>query len=116
MNTHLLGSIVRSGELFFLQSAPGQIDVRLSAIAGVALIESAAALGNDALTAVGRNLVLSVLSLSDRYGMLPASLVVRGESIEQDDGLIPPETIYPFVAENPAYPHQVSLYGAAPGA
>ena len=117
VNTHILGSIVRAGDLFFLQSAPGQIDVRLSAVAGVALAAVGDETSDGTLTAVGRNLVLSVLSLADRYGMLPASLVVRGESIEQDDGTIPPETIYRYVANNPWYPHQVSLYDkAGPGA
>ncbi len=116
INTHLLGSIVRNGDLFFLQSAPGQIDVELSGVAGAAIAAYGEESDNPAFVTVGRNLVRSVLSLSDQNGMLPASLVVRGESVEEADGGIPPENLYPYLADNPNYPHEISLYDeAGPG-
>jgi len=113
VDTLLLGSIVQIDNRFFLQSAPGQIDVALSAVAGRALTELGAERDDETLTAIGRNLVTSVLALADEAGMLPASLVVRGTSVEADDGVIAPELLYPVVSGNENYPREVSLAEAA---
>lgn len=105
----LLGSIIQADGKFFLQSAPGQIDVALSLVAGKSLAELGAQTDEPTLVAIGRNLVVSVLQIADDFGMLPASLVVRGDSVEADDGFIAPEEIYPVIADNPNYPREISL-------
>jgi len=109
VDTLLLGSIIQADGRFFLQSAPGQIDVALSAVAGRALAELGAQRDEPTLVAIGRNLVVSVLEIADQYGMLPASLVVRGDSVEADYPIIAPEVIYPIIANNPDYPREISL-------
>ena len=109
VDTLLLGSIVQADGKFFLQSAPGQIDVALSAVAGKAIAKLGAERDESTLVAIGRNLVVSVLNTADEFGMLPASLVIRGDSLQANDGFIPPEVIYPVIAENPSYPREVSL-------
>jgi hypothetical protein len=109
VDTLLLGSVAQTEGKFFLQSAPGQIDVALSAGAGMAIAELGGQRNDPALVAVGRNLVVSVLEIADQFGMIPASLVIRGSSLEANDGFIAPEVIYPIIAQNPAYPHAVSL-------
>ncbi|MEE8441181.1 MAG: hypothetical protein V3S41_05620 [Spirochaetia bacterium] len=105
----LLGSILQVDGMFFLQSAPGQIDVALSAVAGKAIAELGAQTDEPTLVAIGRNLVVSVTEIADEFGMLPASLVVRGDSVEADNGFIAPEEIYPVIADNPNYPREVSF-------
>ena len=109
VDTLLLGSIIQAEGRFFLQSAPGQIDVALSAVAGKAIAEFGAQQDQPTLVTIGRNLVGSALETADEFGMLPASLVVRGNSVEADDGFIAPEEIYPVIADNPNYPREISL-------
>ena len=113
VDTLLLGSIIQAEGRFFLQSAPGQIDLALSAVAGKAIAELGAQQDQPTLVTIGRNLVVSALETADEFGMLPASLVVRGNSVETDDGFIAPEEIYPVIADNPNYPREVSLAGEA---
>ncbi len=105
----LIGSIIQADGEFFLQSAPGQIDVALSAVAGKAIAELGTQRDQPTLVAIGRNLVVSALGIADEFGMLPTSLVVRGDSVEAGNGFIAPEEIYPVIADNPNYPRETSL-------
>lgn len=109
----VLPSIVRTESGFYVQTSPGQIDLYQTAIAG-AVLDAYGASRNDALmTAVGRNLLTSVLRRADARGMVPSTLVVRGETVDAADGLIAPERLYPIVAPAPSYPRQRSLYAEA---
>lgn len=112
-DTLLLGSIVQTDDGFFLQSAPGQIDLTLSITAGVALASLGEARDDQILVAAGRNLVVSGIRTADADGFVPASLIVRGESVEPGAAQIAPESLYPLIADNASYPHQISLYEQA---
>lgn len=109
----LLGAIARTDSGFFVQTSPGQIDLYQSAVAGAVLDAYGSSRGDRTITAIGRNLVSSVLSLADGDGMVPSSLLVRGETVETADGAVVPERLYPLLAEAPNYPREVSLYEEA---
>lgn len=109
----LLGAIARTDAGFFVQTSPGQIDLYQSAVAGAVLEAYGSSRGERTITTIGRNLVSSVLSLADGDGMVPSSLLVRGETVETADGALAPERLYPLLAEAPNYPHEVSLYEEA---
>ncbi|MFW5814655.1 MAG: hypothetical protein ACOCWX_04335 [Spirochaetota bacterium] len=109
----LLGSIARTDAGFFVQTSPGQIDLYQSAVLGAVLDAYGSSRGDRTITTIGRNLVSSVLSLADDDGMVPSSLLVRGETVETADGAVAPERLYPLLAEAPNYPREVSLYEEA---
>jgi len=109
LETTILGAIVETGRGYFLQSAPGQVDLAVSITAGLAIERIADDRADPTLLAAGRNLVISGLDLADRSGMLPASLVVRGNTVESGEGVIAPEEIYELISTNPHYPHAVMI-------
>lgn len=109
----LLGAIARTDAGFFVQTSPGQIDLYQSAVAGAVLDAYGSSRGDRTITTIGRNLVSSVLSLADPDGMVPSSLLVRGETVETADGAVAPERLYPILADAPNYPKEVSLYEEA---
>ena len=113
----LFPHIIRTEEGFFLQSVPGQIDMRLSVFAGV-VMEHVGRHSNDTqLLDVGRNLVVSALSLADEEGFLPRVLLAASGAFGTRDGALGPEELYPALHNNPAYPRLVSLYDRlGPGA
>lgn len=106
----LFPHIIRTEEGFFLQSVPGQIDMRLSVLAGVVMERKGRRSGDAQLVDVGRNLVISALSLADEEGFLPRVLLAASGAFAVRDGAIGPEELYPFLHDNPAYPRLVSLY------
>jgi hypothetical protein len=105
----VLGAIVDTPDGFFIQSAPGQLDMRLTVTAGVTLTTYGASRGDQLITRIGRNLVASVLEQSNASGLVPASLLLRGDVAEDGGGTLRPEEIYPILADNNAYPHQVTI-------
>ncbi len=106
----LFPEIIRIDEGFFLQSASGQIDTRLSVRAGV-IMEHAGRQRNDArMIDIGRNLVVSALALSDDQGFLPRVLIATASGFQSSDGAIGPEELYGYLHNNPNYPRLVSLY------
>ncbi|TVQ38301.1 MAG: hypothetical protein EA384_09935 [Spirochaetaceae bacterium] len=106
----ILPAVIRIDEGFFLQSTPGQIDMLLSVRAGVILEHKGRRRGDAILIDVGRNLVVSALSLADQEGFLPRVLISAGGGFQSSDGAIGPEDLYPYLHDNPSYPHLVSLY------
>ena len=109
----IISSIVRTDRGFFVRTAPGRIDLFQTIVAGVVLETIGDNTGDDLLRTIGRNLIASVLALSDASGMLPASLLLQGDKIQESDGQIGPEEIYSIIVDNVYYPHQVSLYETA---
>lgn len=93
----------------FLKPASASIDLRLSLNAGLQLIALGKAEGKDDILASGQALVESALALSTSDGYLPETLVVAGSSIQKREGDIAPESIYPLLADNSYYPHEVSF-------
>ena len=113
----LFPALVRTSEGVFLESAPGQIDVELSLLAGLAMEGEGRRLRNNQYLDIGRNLVVSALSLGDNEGFLPRVLVTQPEGVHVAEGVMGPEELYPLISRNPAFPRMVSLYDAlGPGA
>ncbi len=112
----LLPSIVRVDEGFFFQSEPGIADSYYTILAGKTLIAAGeASAGNEnsqstQLISLGRNMILSVLRLSDQLGFLPAQIELTAGAISATQGTTNPEDIYQLLQENPFYPREVSLY------
>lgn len=113
----LFPAVIRAGEGFFLQSTAGQIDVRLSILAGMIMEHEGRRRPDRRLLNVGRNLVVSALSLADNEGFLPRVLIASSAGFQSSDGAVGPEELYPFLHDNPNYPRMVSLYDQlGPGA
>jgi len=106
----LLGTIARTGEGFFVQTSPGQIDLYQTAVAGAVLESFGESRGDRTMTTIGRNLVVSVLGRADANSVVPSTLLVRGETVEAADGEVAPERLYPLLAQAPNYPRARSLY------
>ena len=105
----LLGSVVNVDDQFYLQSAPGQSDLFLSARAGAALLDHGLRTGNDTLVVAGRHLILSAISFADQNGMIPATLLLREEELDLSDESVGPESLYRYLVSNDAYPRHRSL-------
>ncbi|MEI6388782.1 MAG: hypothetical protein WCQ50_19375, partial [Spirochaetota bacterium] len=100
----------------FLKPDPASIDLCLSLNAGLQLIALGKAEGKDDVLASGQALVESALALSSPDGYLPETLAVVGSSLQKRVGDIAPESIYPLLADNSYYPHEVSFArDVAPG-
>lgn len=105
----ILPALVHADGGFFVQTSPGQVDVMTSLIAGKALETDGMVRNNEQLTMIGRNLVRSVIERAGTYGLLPATLHVRGGSVEREEGWIDPAAVYPLLVDNPNYPHERTL-------
>ncbi|MFP4373579.1 MAG: hypothetical protein ACLFPO_04560 [Spirochaetaceae bacterium] len=106
----LLPNLYRSEEEgFFLQSAPGRVEVFQSVVAGRVLQEAGAEREDRRLVSVGRRLVSSSLGLADEDGFLPAVLYAGAEGFEGTEGTIGPERVYALLSSNPSYPARISL-------
>ena len=106
----LLSLLVRTSDGYFLQTSPGQIDVRQGLAAG-RVLEAIGRQNDEALVLrAGRNLVMSTLAQADVNGVLPSALLLRGESAEASGGGLPPEEVYELLDPAPAYPRVRSLY------
>ncbi len=106
----IVSEIVRTADGFYLQTSPGQIDVFQSVLAGAILNAYGTGTADHTMTSAGRNLVTAALARADGNGVLPATLLVHGEIAETGGGQIAPESLYPLLVRNAAYPRQVSLY------
>ena len=106
----ILSAIVETPAGFLIQSAPGQLDLYLTLVAGATLNEFGTSRSDPIITRIGRNLLVSALDQADAAGLMPATLVIRGESVEDGGGTVRPEQLYPVIAEADAYPQQLSLY------
>ncbi|MDA8426445.1 MAG: hypothetical protein M0Z80_09945 [Treponema sp.] len=98
-----------SGGFFLATDDDGSTDLRLSLLAGTYLVRYGTLMSLDTLVGVGQSLVEGALGLSDAQGFTPAHLVVKDGVAGQTSGSIAPENLYPIVAGNPYYPHEVSF-------
>jgi hypothetical protein len=94
---------------FLVTEDDGSTDLRLSLIAGDALVSYGASSSKPNLVGAGQSLVEGVLALADAQGFEPSRVVVASGALGQKGGSILPEDIYPIVADNPYYPHEVSF-------
>jgi hypothetical protein len=106
----IIPSIRQFDDLFFLESAQGEIDVWYSIRAGILLERYGRDQGNILYVTIGRNLVLSGLQLADNRGFLPQLIFFGDQGMERQEGSFGPEAIYRPLAANPAYPRMISLY------
>ena len=106
----LLSSLVQVDEGFLLETVSGQVDVLASLEGGLALEALAEVVDNPLYRDIGRNLILTVLSLGDENGFLPRVLLASGRTVQGQDGSFGLEAVYPLLVDNSAYPHLVSLY------
>ncbi|MDR1932956.1 MAG: hypothetical protein LBQ57_09085 [Spirochaetales bacterium] len=109
INSKIFPAIIKIEAGFFLESAPGKIDVYLSVLAGQICIRAGSAEKDPVLEAIGRDLIISVLNLSDRQGFLPKDILVAEGILRGTEGRIAPEDIYTLTGSNPYYPHFVDL-------
>jgi hypothetical protein len=91
--------------------------VRDSARAGRLLLQAAELTSRPSLAVVGRGLLLAVLSLADSEGFAPARGSIVSGSFRPQEGQLPPEALYGYLAEKRYLPEEHSLYGQlSPGA
>jgi len=105
----LYPAIVEAEEGFFLETAPGQVDIALSALAGRQLERAGGEVGDEIMVHVGRQLIHSVLQLADDEGFLPRVVHPGDTRLEGSEGSIGAEALYNALSDNPAYPRPVSL-------
>ena len=105
----ILPSIGRFDEGFFFLFEPGIADIYYSVVAGLVLMEAGRSNQNEQFITLGRNMILSVLRLSDQMAFLPARIEFTAGAISATSGILPPEEIYPLITDNPYYPQNVSL-------
>jgi len=116
----------------FLDSGNGRVDLRLSLLAGVALIRAApgaaagttapatavgsgtSAPGSSWYGAVGRGLLVSALSLADDKGFLPASVTLSGGRVSAKEGSVAPEAVYRILPTDRPVAREIPL-ATAPG-
>jgi len=99
------------------EGSDGGSDLRLSLLAGEALVAYGQASSKPNFVGLGQSLMEGVMALSDTQGFSPSRVVATKEgSVDQKEGSILPEDIYSILADNPYYPHEVSFArDAGPG-
>jgi len=103
-------AIAKSSSGYFLVTEDdGSTDLRLSLLAGTALVSYGSAASKSALVGAGQSLVEGVLGLADAQGFEPARVLVASGAVSGRIGTMASEDIYPLVADNPYYPHERSF-------
>ncbi len=98
-----------SSEYFLVSEDDGSTDLRLSLLAGSALVSYGSSAAKPAIVAVGQGLVEGVLGLADAQGFEPARVRVASGALAERSGNALPEDLYPIVADNPYYPREASF-------
>jgi hypothetical protein len=120
VETRLLPAIrTATGGLYFV--LPGEaetqsVDLYTSVRAGRVLSAAGKLLEKPAYEALGRNLILTVISQADSRGTVPAAGRMGGEGIVPGPERLAPEELYRLVAEERYTPEEYPLYRfLAPG-
>ncbi len=92
----------------FLQDDPGSVDLWYSILAGSAF-RMGADLTGETDEEIGRLLIRDALRLGDPQGLLPRIVEISGRDIGSPRGTLLPETVYPWVSDNPWIPRTVSF-------
>jgi hypothetical protein len=121
IDASLLPAVMQTAEgLFLAQSSgarEGRVELADSARAGRLLLRAAGLTSRPSLAPVGRSLLLAVLSLADTEGFVPARGSILSGSFRPQEGQLPPEALYGYLAEKRYLPEEYSLYGQlSPGA
>jgi hypothetical protein len=109
INAKIFPAIIKINEGFFLEIGNGKIDVYLSILGGRILMLAGKAERDPVLEAIGRDLILSSLSLADKQGFLPRNILFSEMTLRGNEGRIAPEDVYPLIVDNPYYPRFISL-------
>jgi hypothetical protein len=110
LNSKIFPAIIKIKEGFFLESAPGRIDVYLSILAGHVCISVGKIEKDPVLESIGRDLIISALNLADRQGFLPKNILVADSVLKGTEGRIAAEDVYTFIQnKSPYYPRFVDL-------
>jgi len=96
---------------FYLQTgSDGSCDALVGLRAGKALIRLAEATGKPLYAGIGQSLVSGILRLSDSDGSLPASVMVRDESLSAGSERLSAAAVYGLVGSPPYYPRPQSFF------
>jgi hypothetical protein len=95
----------RDGDRVFVFSN-GRADIEFNLRLGAAIYQWGEKAGNNLWAELGRSLVLSVISLDDVNGYIPASLTL-GETGDEMGGRIHSAKLYRFLGNNEHLPHAV---------
>ncbi|MDR1316669.1 MAG: hypothetical protein LBK13_07330 [Spirochaetales bacterium] len=110
MNSKIFPAIIKIKEGFFLENAPGRIDVYLSVLAGRVCIRAGEIDKDPVLESIGRDLIISALNLADRQGFLPKNILVADSALKGTEGRIAAEELYTLIrSDNPYYPRFIDL-------
>ncbi len=104
----IMPNILKIGEGIFLETATNEVSTLHSFHTGVLLENIGTREDSEALIQVGRKLIASVLDLADE-NFVPTSLFISERTVEPGRQLMGPEMIYPFIHNNPHYPHYIPL-------
>ncbi len=106
----ILPAIRRTDRGLFIEAEQGSIDVLQSIEAGKLILSQGKIEEKSFLVSLGREMILSVLRLSDSEGVLPARLSVENNRIILEEGKIQPEDIYTLITDNSYYTREISLF------
>jgi hypothetical protein len=110
----IVSAVRQAPEGFFLcAEEDGSCDLRLSALAGRYLAAYGERAGKPDLVGVGQGLIEGAMGVADDKLFAPARLTIRSGAVDQRMGSLGPEELYPVIADNPYYPHEVSFYKEA---
>lgn len=100
----------------FLSEEEGKADILGSLNMGRLLINLGGIKNDPLLRSVGMSLIVSCLKLSDEYGFLPRTALIREGRGLQKQGTLAPEDIYNLISLSEYKPRQISLYSSlSPG-
>ncbi|HUX22887.1 MAG TPA: hypothetical protein VMW69_16745, partial [Spirochaetia bacterium] len=109
INQRVLPSIIRTGSGYFLQTEEGTADVASSVFAGSLLIKAGTRTKDSIIEAIGRELIVSALSLADNEGFIPGRLAISGDTVSGSEGFLAPEKIYPWISPQSYFPREIPL-------
>ncbi|MGA2762441.1 MAG: hypothetical protein ABSG17_03655 [Spirochaetia bacterium] len=98
------------GSVFLGSKGGASVDVKLSIRCGSLLVRAGSLFQRRASGAFGRSLIASSLSLAADDGFLPASLTLASGHIASRDGVLAPESAYPFLPLARHLPREIPLY------
>jgi hypothetical protein len=114
----LVPSIRKTAAGLFLETAAGSVDTVSSLRCGSLLVRAGSTFGDAQVTAIGRTLIASAVSLAEADGFLPATLELTGAAANPADGAarVAPESVYRYVAADRHLPREIPLHlGVGPG-
>ena len=106
LQTVLLPSAKIIADGIYLSGDGETADLQLSLEAGILMSGLSGTEMQDTAGQLGREVVDSVLRLSDDSGFLPANLSEDDSGVVIESGSIEPESIYPLLSDNTYYPSE----------